>query len=70
MLKTVFAAAAVASLVLASPLPAFAAKRHGSHHHMRQMMVMVNGRMAPLYVMMNGHMMPVMVETRDSANGG
>jgi hypothetical protein len=61
-------AAAVASLALAAPLPAWPAQRL-AHHHMRQMMMMVHGRLAPVFAMVNGRMVPIMVEVTESANG-
>jgi len=65
MVKLVLAAA-VASLVLASPLSASAAHRHMGHMH--QMMMMVNGHMAPVFAMVNGKLVPILVGT-ESANG-
>jgi hypothetical protein len=59
-------AAAVASIILASPFSASAAHRHMGHMH--QMMMMVHGHMAPVFAMVNGKLVPIMVET-ESANG-
>lgn len=67
MFKTLTSAAIAILALSVAPIAASAAHPR-YHHHMRPMMVMVNGHMTPLMVMVNGHMEPVMVED-NSANG-
>ena len=65
MLKTLLVPLAAVAL-LAAPLSAEARKAHKHHGH--QMMMMVQGKMRPIFAMVNGHMVPV-PEASDSANG-
>jgi len=66
MLKALLVPLAAVAL-LAAPLSAEAAgKMHKHHGH--QMMMMVQGKMRPIFAMVNGHMVPV-PEASESANG-